>query len=391
MSYQGSLRIARVYAKAAEERENENPEEAKMFYKKALKYCGEAMEKSKSESDANFVREQVAFYKMRLKALTKPKKSNKYKERVGDDKEPKKYFELAEPKTTFDDVAGMEELKRKLERAVIWPLMYPDRFNKLVGKKSKGILLYGPPGCGKTYIAKSLAGEATKRTKKKVSFIYVKASDVLDSWVGHSEKNLRAAFETAAEKNPCILFFDELDALGGARRGRSVYADRLVNEFLTDFDIVEDKLVLVLGATNTPWEIDPALIRSGRIGRKILVEAPDKESRKELYRIHTRGRDLEKDVDFDELASLTENYTASDIAEICDLAGELALEEAIKNPNRKIEQRDFVAAISEVRSSLELWYVEAERHMRKPDIRSMYPGLAELIEKTKYRKDSMAK
>jgi|GEM_PF-1719649 len=395
-SYQSSLRVARVYAQAAAEREDNDTVEAIAYYKKALGACAEAIEKCHADGDSRIVEEQADAYRMRIAALSRPPPKKEthsgggggrpYKASNEEDTAPKEKFELAEPKTTFADVAGMGDLKKRLERAIIWPLMYPERYEGFVGKKSKGILLYGPPGCGKTYIAKSVAGEATKRTGKKISFIYAKASDILDSWVGNSEKNMRAAFETAAEKAPCILFFDELDGIGGARRGRSVYADRLVNEFLTDFDIVEDKTVLVIGATNTPWDVDSALVRSGRIGRKIVVEPPDKDSRVELYKIHTKGKKLGKTVDFNELADLTDYYASSDIEEICSMAGEIALEEGIQDQNRRIEQGDFVTVIAEHKSSLEQWCCEAERQLRNNDVRTTYPDLIELTGRIRGRK-----
>ncbi|MFH0830089.1 MAG: AAA family ATPase [Candidatus Aenigmatarchaeota archaeon] len=401
MSYQDAMRVAKVYGKNAEDRENTDPQEAVVMYKKALGYCGDAIGKCTNKEDERLIEDQIDTYRTRIKQLTTPPKKESYsprgpsggggsggtyRQRNDDDTRPKDTFELTQPRTTFADVAGMDGLKKDMERAIIWPLMYPKRYEELVGKSAKGILLYGPPGCGKTYIAESVAGEATKRAGKKVSYLYVRSSDILNSWVGNSEKNMKVAFETVAKNEPSIFFFDELEGMGGARRGHSVYADRLVSEFLADFRMIADKNVLVIGATNTPWEVDSALIRSGRIGRKILIGPPDYQSRVAIYKIHTKGRKLAPNVDFDELGKLTQDYTSSDIAQVCKVAGEVTLDEAITNPDRCIEQKDFVLAISKNRSSLYQWCAEAKRGLRNSGMMDEYQDLLNMIDETESRR-----
>jgi transitional endoplasmic reticulum ATPase len=270
-----------------------------------------------------------------------------------------------------------------LERALIRPIIYQEAYKKFSKKKAnKGVLLYGPPGCGKTYVMKALAGEASKRFGKPVTFIYLKVSDLLSKWVGENEKTLRAYFKLAAEHEPSILFFDEIDGIVGTRNdGASDYSNRLINEYLADFDEIKDKLVLVAGTTNAPWRIDPAATRPGRLGKKILVKQPDLEARVELFKIHTRGMPIAKDVDYKELANLTKSYSAADIEELCSEASDKGIDNYIEKGAEQITKQDFLDALKVVKPSLYNWATEAKKQIEEGKVSKEYrDGLLKVIE-----------
>ncbi len=264
------------------------------------------------------------------------------------------------PKVTWDDVGGLEHAKQELREAVEWPLKYPELFSTLNVRPPKGILLYGPPGTGKTLLAKAVANESN------ANFISVKGPELLSKWVGESEKHVREMFRKARQVAPCIIFFDEIDALA-PRRGMDVgtqVTERVVSQLLTELDGLEElKDVVVIAATNRPDLIDPALLRPGRIERHIYIPPPDKEARKEIFKIHLRGKPLAEDVNIDELASKTDGYSGADIEAVCREAAMLAMREAI-NPGMsreevkdiakkiKISKRHFEEALKKVKPSL---------------------------------------
>lgn len=380
------MKSARTYIDAARRVEGENPKHASVLYLKAASEYIDAKSHCSDPNMIDIIKDDIEHCKGKAESLKNYSLSPK-RRRIAEGGDGGKYentrsFLTEVPKETFDDVAGMYDAKIKLEKAIMWPLIYPEKYPKFVGKSSQGILLYGPPGCGKTYIAKAVVGEANKKCNQKISFIYARSSDILDSWVGNSEKNIRAAFQAAAESSPSILFFDELDGMGRTRSGKSVYADRLVNEFLTSFEMLKDKTTLVVGATNFPWRVDPALIRSGRIGRKILVEAPDYEARLELFKIYTKNKEISNNINFDELATYTKNYSASDIEQICEDAGLYALEDGgLKDDGRKIEYTDFLKAIKDNKTSLYNWCDEAAKQLKKREVNKEFSDLIKVIEK----------
>jgi len=231
------------------------------------------------------------------------------------------------PEVRWGDIGGLEDVKQELREAVEWPLRYADAFEHLGIRKVKGVLLHGPPGCGKTLLAKAVASES------EANFISVKGPELLSKWVGESEKGIREVFRKARQAAPAIIFFDEVDSIAprrGLGYGDSNVTERVLSQLLTELDGLEKlKDVVVIAATNRLDVLDPALLRPGRIDRLILVSAPDEGARLEILKIHTRSMPLDSDVDLEELAALTENYSGSDLESICREAGMLALREAV--------------------------------------------------------------
>jgi transitional endoplasmic reticulum ATPase len=265
------------------------------------------------------------------------------------------------PNVRWEDIGGLEDVKQELREAVEWPLKYPEAFRGLGISPPKGILLYGPPGTGKTLLAKAVANES------QANFIAIKGPEVLSKWVGESEKNIREIFRKARQAAPTVIFIDEIDAIA-PRRGTDVnrVTDRLINQLLTEMDgIQENSGVVVIGATNRPDIIDPALLRPGRFDRLILVPAPDEKARLEIFKVHTRKVPLAEDVDLEELAKKTEGYTGADIAavvrEAAMLAMRRALQEGIIKPGMKADEirqrvkvtmKDFEEALKKIGPSV---------------------------------------
>ncbi|NHW24202.1 MAG: CDC48 family AAA ATPase [Archaeoglobales archaeon] len=251
------------------------------------------------------------------------------------------------PKVSWDDVGGLEDVKREIIEAVEWPLKFPEKFKKFGIKPPKGILLFGPPGTGKTLIAKAVANET------EANFISVKGGELLSKWLGESEKAVRKIFRKARQVAPCIVFFDEIDAIAQMRGidegSRAV--ERVLNQILIEMDGLEELHgVVVIGATNRPDILDPALLRPGRFDRLVYVRPPDRKSRLAIFRIHTKNMPLAEDVDLEELADMTEGYVGADIEAICREAVMLALRE--DQSAEKVEMRHFLEALKKVKPSV---------------------------------------
>ena len=265
------------------------------------------------------------------------------------------------PNVKWSDIGGLNRVKEELKMAIEWPLKYPELFEKSGAKAPKGILLYGPPGCGKTLLAKAVANESES------NFISVKGPEILSKWVGESERAIREIFRKARQAAPCIVFFDEIDAIApmrGSGIGDSRVTERIISQLLTEIDGLEElRNVVVIAATNRPDLLDPALLRPGRFDRLIYVSPPDLRTRKEIFEVHTRGKPLADDVNLDKLAELTEGYTGADIEALCNTAAMIAIQELIsKYPNPeeakkraselKITMKHFKEAMKKVGPSL---------------------------------------
>lgn len=251
------------------------------------------------------------------------------------------------------DVGGMADVKERLDAAVLAPMRNPELV-RLYGKSLRGgLLLYGPPGCGKTFIARALAGEMGAR------FISVSLADVLDMYVGQSERNVRAIFDAARRNAPCVVFLDEVDALGHKRSQQRFSGARgTVNQLLAEMDGVTggDDGVFVLGATNHPWDVDVALRRPGRFDRMLLVSPPDAQAREAILRYHLKGRPI-ANIDTRKLAKRTDGYSGADLAYVCEVAAELALVDSARSGTaRLIEMRDLDRAVADTRPSVGPWF-----------------------------------
>src|SRR3989449_1469947 len=269
------------------------------------------------------------------------------------------------PDIKWGDIGGLEGVKEELREAIEWPLKYPELFAQMNAVPPKGLLLYGPPGTGKTLLAKAAANES------EANFISVKGPEVLNKFVGESEKAVREIFRKARQASPCIIFFDEIDSVApvrGSSMGDSNVTERVISQFLTEMDGLEElRNVVIIAATNRPDIVDPALLRPGRFDRMLLVPPPDLEARKQIFRIHTKKTPLAEDVKLDDLARKTEGYTGADIASICNTAVMLSIKEHIgkaKDPEDakkrakglKVAKRHFDEAMQKVKpiSSQEL-------------------------------------
>jgi SpoVK/Ycf46/Vps4 family AAA+-type ATPase len=284
--------------------------------------------------------------------------------------------EIERPALTLDDVGGMEQVKRRLRTAFLAPLENP-ALRRMYGKSLRGgLLLYGPPGCGKTFIARATAGQLGAR------FIGIGLHDVLDMWLGQSERNLHELFENARRSAPCVLFFDEVDALGRKRTQLKHSAGReVVVQFLSELDSFgsENEGVFVLGATNHPWDVDTALRRPGRFDRMLLVLPPDRGAREAILRYHLQQRPV-GEVDVGGLAERTELYSGADLAHICESAAEYALEDSVETGvARPISMADLEHALSDVRPSTVSWLQTARNYALYASDGGAYDELIEYL------------
>jgi len=243
-----------------------------------------------------------------------------------------------------------------------------------------GLLMYGPPGCGKTFLARAVAGELGAR------FVSVSLADILDMWIGNSEKNIQSIFRTARQNSPCVLFLDEVDAIGHKRSQLHSSAMRtLGNQLLAELDGVEgdNDGVFVLAATNAPWDVDPALRRPGRLDRMLLVAPPDAAARKAILEYHLRGRPIER-IDLGKVVAATDDFSGADLAHVCETAAEYAMHDAIETGRvRMIGQRDVERALTEVRPSAGSWFATARNVALFANEGGVYDDLAAYLKQRK--------
>ncbi|KAK3514861.1 hypothetical protein QTP70_033796 [Hemibagrus guttatus] len=251
------------------------------------------------------------------------------------------------PNITWEDIGGLDDVKRELQELVQYPVEHPDKFLKFGMTPSKGVLFYGPPGCGKTLLAKAIANEC------QANFISIKGPELLTMWFGESEANVREIFDKARQAAPCVLFFDELDSIAKARGGSvgdgGGAADRVINQILTEMDGMSSKKnVFIIGATNRPDIIDPAILRPGRLDQLIYIPLPDEKSRMAILKANLRKSPIAKDVDVDFLAKMTNGFSGADLTEICQRACKLAIRESIENEIRRERERQTNPSAMEV-------------------------------------------
>ena len=289
-------------------------------------------------------------------------------------------YDAERPGLRLADVAGMAEVKARLEAAFLAPMRNPE-LRRLYGKSLRGgLLLYGPPGCGKTFIARALAGELGARLMA-VSF-----ADIVDMFLGSSERNIREIFATARGQQPCVLFLDEVDAIAQRRSQlRNAPLRSTVNQLLLELDGVagSNDGVFVLAATNHPWDVDSALRRPGRFDRTLLVLPPDEPAREAVFRYHLAGRPV-VGIQLARLAAMTDGYSAADIAHVCESAAELALLDSARSGQVKmIGQDDLMTAIGQVRPSLGPWFESARNVAEFANEGGAYDDLAAYLKKRK--------
>ena len=267
--------------------------------------------------------------------------------------------EVERPKISFKDVGGMEAVKDEIQMKIIHPLTHADLY-KAYGKAiGGGILMYGPPGCGKTHLARATAGEIS------AGFISVGINDVLEMWLGNSERNLHQLFEQARRNKPCVLFFDEVDALAASRADmRTSGARHLINQFLSEMDGVDTSNdgLLILAATNAPWHVDPAFRRPGRFDRILFVPPPDAPARASILRVMLKGKPQEN-IDADHIAKKTDGFSGADLKAVIDQAIEAKLRDAMKAGIPKpLATKDLLAAAGALKPSTKEWFSTARNY-----------------------------
>ncbi|WP_417608000.1 AAA family ATPase [Owenweeksia hongkongensis] len=279
---------------------------------------------------------------------------------------------MEKPTINFSHVGGMEEIKDDIRVKIIHPLNNPDLYKAFGKKTGGGILLFGPPGCGKTFLAKATAGEINSK------FISVGLDDVMDMWMGNSEKNLASKFELARKNNPCVLFFDEIDALGSKRTDLKQSSGRnVINQFLTELDGVDSQNdgVLVLGATNSLWHMDSAFLRPGRFDRIVFVGPPDEAAREKILQLHLADKPTES-IDVKKLAAKTDEYSGADIQSLIDYAVEQKLHDSIKSGKiEKLTTKDLLRATKKVRPSTKEWFNTARNYALYSNSSGLYDDI----------------
>lgn len=281
----------------------------------------------------------------------------------------------------FGDVGGLDEVKEEIRMKIVVPFQHPEMFRKYGKRIGGGVLLYGPPGCGKTLLARATAGEC------EAVFMNVTIDSILDMYYGESERKLAATFEVARSKAPAILFFDELEAIGGSRQQiRNSPGKSLVNQLLAEMDGVASRnaKMLVMAATNAPWTVDAALRRPGRFDRVMFIPPPDEAARLEILRLHLRERPVHADVNIGEIAKKTSGYSGADLFDLVERAAEAPLMEAIRGGEmRPLNRNDFAAALKKSKPSTREWFSVAKNYATFANTGGLYDDLVEYLEKNR--------
>lgn len=283
---------------------------------------------------------------------------------------------LEKPAVNFSDVGGMESLKEDIRMKIIFPMTHPEIYQAYGKSAGGGILLYGPPGVGKTHLARATAGEVN------AGFISIGISDVLDMWIGQSERNLHEIFEYARANKPCVLFFDEVDALGASRSDMRGSAGRqVINQFLAELDGIDSQNdgILILAATNAPWHLDSAFRRPGRFDRIIFVPPPDEPARADILRVLVRGKPVDE-IDMGKLARKTDRFSGADLKALLESAIEDKLREAMRTGKPEpLSTRDLLRGIGKIKPTTREWFSTARNHAMYANQGGIYDDILEYL------------
>ena len=363
------------------------PAKAWLLYAKLLMQSGNSLEAKHTYEKAilldNNLKDSFLESEINLAAgKSSPSEPERIKLGAGDmsdTDDADKYLDVERPKIKFEDVGGMEQVKEEIRMKIIFPLQHPEIY-KAYGKKiGGGIMMYGPPGCGKTHLARATAGEVN------ANFIAVGISDILDMWIGASERNLHAIFEKARNLKPCVLFFDEVDALGASRTDMKQSAGRhLINQFLSELDGVDNSQndgVLVLAATNAPWHVDTAFRRHGRFDRIIFVPPPDEHERKSILDIKLKGKPV-KDLNLSKISAKTEGFSGADLEAVIDLAIESKMEESMRSGRPvPMDTDDLLKAAKRHKATTSEWFQTAKNYALFANESGLYDDILKYIKK----------
>ncbi len=300
-------------------------------------------------------------------------------DRIADDEERAARTSFSENASAlrFDDVGGLDEVKTQINRRIVTPFKKPSLFAKFRRKAGGGVLLFGPPGCGKTLLARATAGECEAR------FVNVPVVDVVDKYIGEAERKLSAIFADARRDTPTVLFFDELEALAGSRSGQNNQSQiSLVSTFLAEMDgfAHNNEGVLILAATNMPWGVDAAFRRPGRFDRVQFVPPPDRGARATILRIHLSGRPVDSNIDVDMIAATTTGYSGADLENLVNTAVDLAIEESLETGNEHpVSARHLKEAQSEVKATTLEWLTTARNYAKYSNAGGQYDDVSAFL------------
>lgn len=351
----------------------------------ALDRLKEAQVEYRAAVDANPALEDMALWRrLNVSVLDFPGAEGRPRLRVisNDDTDQSEVVRLLVPEKenlTFDDIGGLDELKKTIHKKIILPYQKPGLFQRFRKKVGGGVLLYGPPGCGKTLLARATAGEC------KATFFNVAISDVLDMYIGESERKLHALFEQARAQAPAVMFFDEVEALGGKRSNtRESTSSKLVSQFLSEMDgfTNDNHGVLILAATNVPWSVDSAFRRPGRFDRVLFVPPPDRPARESMLKLMMKDRPMANDIDFGFLVKNTSGFSGADLSELVETAADEAIEESISSGSEQsICDRHFKQALKEVRPTTLEWLTTARNYARYANEGNQYDEVLAFLDK----------
>jgi transitional endoplasmic reticulum ATPase len=350
-----------------------------------LERLTEARVEYRAAIEANPALEDVVFWRRLNVSVTEvPFADGRPRLRVisNDDTDQSEVTRLLQPDSrtvTFSDIGGLEDLKKTIHKKIILPYQKPGLFQRFRKKVGGGVLLYGPPGCGKTLLARATAGECN------ATFFNIAISDVLDMYIGESERKLHALFEQARAKAPAVMFFDEVEALGGKRANtRESTSSKLVSQFLSEMDgfTQDNKGVLILAATNVPWSVDSAFRRPGRFDRVLFVPPPDREARESMLRMMMKDRPVADDIDFGYLAKNTSGFSGADLGELVETAADGAIEDSLSSGSeRVICDAHFKEALKEVRATTLEWLTTARNYARYANEGNQYDDVLAFLDK----------